>query len=49
LPAVVFMPAAIGEARDARDWYAKESRELGRRFRVELGVATQRIALQPLA
>jgi len=45
--AVVFLPAAQGEASDAQDWYEAEA-GLGTRFRAELDYMAERLAANPL-
>jgi hypothetical protein len=46
--AVVFLPAAQAEAREAQDRYESEAAGLGARFRAELDYAAQRLAANPL-
>jgi len=46
--AVIFLPAAQIEAREAQDWYETEAAGLGARFRAELDHVVQRLAVNPL-
>jgi hypothetical protein len=45
--AVIFLPAAQIEARDAQDWYEAQTAGLGSRFRAELDHAVQRLSFNP--
>jgi plasmid stabilization system protein ParE len=45
--AVIFLPAAQIEARDAQDWYEAQTTGLGHRFRAELDHAVQRLSFNP--
>ncbi|ESQ74061.1 type II toxin-antitoxin system RelE/ParE family toxin [Asticcacaulis sp. AC402] len=47
MPKIVFTPVARQEALDAQDWYEKQSKGLGQRFRSELDRQLGRIASKP--
>ena len=44
---LIFTPAARAELIDAQDWYEKEARSLGRRFRAALDALVKRIIANP--
>lgn len=45
---VFFIPAARAEIIDAQDWYEREAKGLGARFRLEIDSQVQRISTNPL-